>query len=877
MEGAPPGGGIRASASGKRRMGLILGRVSAVSESGKANGNGLPVHIEWRVFSDSVRRLYDYSLPIHLITLPAAILIATLLSTGAGINVWLWVWVVVPLELLRLALYVAFRWFAPRRRNPRFWVFAFVVPTALSALSWGGVGFYVVSVADPAWTAVTVLVMLIAAGYSLPLLVPVLWVYLFSLALILGPVLLSLMIHPGPITWYLAGLVSLAVALLVIASLRIWRDQQDAIRTRYTSASAADALRREVEERRRIEEELRQREIQMQHRKALLMDLAREPVISEGEMAHSLERVARSIMRGLDVERATVWYVDPEAERFVCRLLLAGEHTDFNPELAFDIRLGKRSRHAMEKSRALAVVDVQADPHAGVYWQDYFARVKTRSFLGAPFRREGRVRGFVMAESSDTRHWTEEDESFISSAVDFISLALAAADRRSAQRRLHQMATLDSLTRLPNRHAFQEYMDRALKEASLVDAKVGLLFVDLDRFKAVNDSLGHHAGDIVLQEMAQRLAESTRYGDWVARLAGDEFTVIVNNPEHTDTLRGIADRIRESLTEPTQLENHEITLTCSIGISVYPDDAMDAETLLQNADAAMYAAKQAGRNQYAFFTPELRERAVHRLSLDSELRRAIARDDLLLHYQPIVRADDGAIEGLEALVRWQREDGSVIPPMDFVPMAEENGLVVPIGEWVLDRAVAQLAEWDRETTAEVGMSVNFSMLHFRQGDLPALILETLERHGVAPQRLIVEITETDVLLGQGEFASVFEALRKQGVRVAIDDFGTGSSSLGQLKRLPVDILKLDRSFIRGLEDATENQAITRAVVQMAHALNLTVVAEGVESDGQYLRLQESGCRLMQGFLFSVPVPATEVPALLARNHAAITRASRRKS
>lgn len=819
--------------------------------------------VESHVLADSVRQLFHYSAPIHVVTPVAAWLIATLLERMEGLQaIWTWALVLTVIELLRLGLYIGFCWGRGRGEHSRRWLYAFVALMAASALCWGSLGYFFIGEVSPMAQAALVLMLMLAASAALPLLVPVLWVYHLALVLMVAPALPPLWAGGDRGTLYIGVLAICAVIILLIASMRIHRDQQEAIRMRYSYASAADHLRQEVEERRRVENELRRREFLTQRRKGLLMGLAREPVIAEGAIAASLEEVSRAVLRGLSVTRVTVWYVDPGSDRFVSRLILDGQGCEHSPELAFSINLERATRRRMEASRAVAVADLRTEPELAAYRREYFEPNKVLSVLAAPFRRDGRVRGFLLAESRIERQWSEEDESFISSAADFISLALAAADRRSAQRRLHELATLDHLTRLPNRHAFQEYVDRALADAAVAGTRTGLLFVDLDRFKAVNDSLGHHAGDVVLQEMAQRLAECTRDGDWVARLAGDEFTIVVNNPHSYETLRGIANRIRKALTEPMQVEEQEIVLTCSIGMAVYPDDAKNAQSLLQNADAAMYAAKDMGRNQYAFYTPRFRERALRRLSMDSDLRRALENDEFRLHYQPIVAAQDGSIQGLEALVRWVPREGEVVPPGEFIPVAEENGLIGPIGEWVMEKALAQLGQWDRELDQHPLMSLNLSMVQVRQGGLPERIEHFLREYKVSPERLVVELTETDVLLGRGQYAGVFERLREQGVRIAIDDFGTGSSSLGQLKRLPADFLKLDRSFVRDLKMGTADQAITRAVIEMARALGLQVIAEGVEEAFQWEELARGGCPLLQGFYFSRPLDVDQVSALM---------------
>lgn len=830
-------------------------------------GNGLlsmvDADVKARVRSEMLRRLYSYAFPVHLLTLPAAFLIATLTSEVVGAAVAMgWAITLSAIEVLRLIATLVFFRVRGHVTRPRAWFFVFTVGLLLSALVWGAAGVLFFPADSPVFQLIITVILVAVAAIAMTLLTPAFWLYVASLGFYLLPVLVMLLADFSPASRPVIGLMLVAVLLLLLAARRSQYDQIEAVASRYSYAKTAESLRQEVEERRRMETEFRRRETANQRRKAILMDLARDPAITEGDVLAGFGTVARGVARGLAVTRVSVWDMVPERKCFRARLLLDGDRIDEQPGLSFDNRLGLEVMRALEATRSLVISDTRSDLYAGQYWEDYFADNGVVSALVTPFRRGGRIRGFLMAESRVQRFWTEDDDNFASSAVDFVSLALTAADRRRVQHRLHEMATLDGLTRLPNRNAFQDFIARSLASADTDGERIGLLFVDLDRFKAVNDSMGHHAGDVVLQEMAQRLLDSTREGDWVARLAGDEFTVIVHQLDSLETLRSIANRIRTSLTRPMQLDNTEITLTCSIGIAIFPDDAEDPERLLQSADAAMYEAKKEGRNRYAFFTPELRERAVRRLSMDTELRQAVDDGDFILHYQPIVRPEDGRPLGVEALIRWQRRDGQMVSPGEFIPLAEDTGLIVPIGEWVLDQTLARLAEWDCLSDAALTVSVNFSMVQCRHGGLPAMVNRALSRRRVSPDRLVAEVTESDVLIGQQQYLAVFDRLREQGVRVAMDDFGTGSSSLGQLKRLPVDILKLDRSFVRDITSSGEDEAITRAAITMADALGLKVIAEGVETTGQRDMLIDAGCRLMQGFYFSRPQPATEIATML---------------
>jgi len=819
--------------------------------------------VDSQVRAEMIKRLFTYGFPSHIASIPGAILVAILMSAVVSWNTSLgWAIALITSELLRVIACLLFFHYRGHVSRPRMWFALFLSGALLSAAIWGAGGVLLFPEGHAEYQIIMALILVAVAGISLPLLAPAFWLYMVTMGLILLPILLMLLMSASSLSQIAAVLIGLSALVLVLAARRINWDQTESVAARHSFASAAESLRQEVDERRRIESELRRRETTNQRRKLILMELARHPVIAEGDLALALGEVAQAVARGLAVTRVSVWFLSPNNARFDCRLILDGDRLDDSPALSLDVRLDQDSRQEFERIRTLVVPDVRNHAHAGLYWADYFRDTGIQSILAAPFRRDGRVRGFLMAESRIQRFWTEDDDSFISSSVDFVSLAMAASDRRKAQHRLREMATLDGLTRLPNRNAFHEFITQSIKSAQREGSRLGLLFVDLDRFKAVNDSLGHHAGDVVLQEMSQRLLDSLRDGDWVARLAGDEFTVIVHDLESLETLRGIANRVRKSLIQPMVLDKTEITLTCSIGIAIYPDDAEDSERLLQSADAAMYEAKKEGRNRYAFFTPELRERAVRRLSLDNELRRAVDDQEFILHYQPIVRSDTGAMVGVEALVRWQRADGQMVSPGEFIPLAEETGLVVPIGEWVLNEALRQLGEWDRNHDSRLTVSVNFSMVQCRHGGLPAMVDRALNRNGMDSERLVAEVTESDVLVGQQQYQAVFDRLRERGVRVAMDDFGTGSSSLGQLKRLPVDILKLDRSFVRDITTASQDEAITRAAITMADALGLSVIAEGVEMPGQRDLLVHAGCRLMQGFYFSRPRQAEDISRLL---------------
>ncbi|HYD81034.1 MAG TPA: EAL domain-containing protein [Paucimonas sp.] len=437
---------------------------------------------------------------------------------------------------------------------------------------------------------------------------------------------------------------------------------------------------------------------------------------------------------------------------------------------------------------------------------------------------------------------------------------------REAQRQLEFMATHDALTGLPNRTLFSERLGDALRHAETArdeDARIAVLFLDLDHFKHINDSIGHEAGDRLLRLVAGRLSSCVGRRDTLARLGGDEFVILAEDFADASVISRLCERVRQILAEPFNLDRNEYFLGVSIGISIYPDDGADGPTLLRCADAAMYAAKEAGRNNYRFFTSQLDERARRRYQLEKNLRRALEHGEFELHYQPKVDLESGLIIGAEALLRWDSPDAGRVSPVEFIPIAEETGLIVPIGAWVIEQACLQAAAWRERLAPNMHIAVNLSARQFQDERLVTCVIDILQRSGLAPQALDLEITES-LLMGDSErLMPVFDALTGLGIRFSIDDFGTGYSSLSYLQRFPIENLKVDRSFIRGLPDNRDAAALAQAIVAMARALGMRVVAEGVETEEQMKFLRETGCHEMQGYYFSPPVTTEEFERLLS--------------
>jgi diguanylate cyclase (GGDEF)-like protein/PAS domain S-box-containing protein len=439
--------------------------------------------------------------------------------------------------------------------------------------------------------------------------------------------------------------------------------------------------------------------------------------------------------------------------------------------------------------------------------------------------------------------------------INYIGVFSDITSIKEAQDKLEYTAHHDALTGLPNRLLFRDRLEQALAISRRNGGGVALLFVDLDRFKVINDSLGHEAGDLLLQEVARRLVSCVREEDTVARMGGDEFVVIQKGVGQPEDAALLSTRMLAEINRPFTLAGREISTSLSVGISLYPQDGEDASTLLKNADAAMYRAKEKGRNGYQYYSDEMTAAGLERLELESDLRQALQRGELRVYYQPQADLATGRVIGAEALVRWQHASRGMIPPSVFVPMAEDNGMIGPIGEWVLDTACADAMAWQAAGLPPLRVAVNVSGRQIGIDHMVDKVAAALARSGLAPQLLEIEVTESVVMQDAGRAISTLNTLKDMGVTLAIDDFGTGYSSLSYLKRFPVNKLKIDKSFIDGMVDDPDDAAIVMAIIAMAQSLRHTVIAEGVETQAQAERLRAYGCDEMQGYLFSRPLPA----------------------
>lgn len=463
------------------------------------------------------------------------------------------------------------------------------------------------------------------------------------------------------------------------------------------------------------------------------------------------------------------------------------------------------------------------------------------------------------ANVDTSRKFSPDDVGFLEGIDNILS---AAAERQRANEQLSHMALHDPLTGLPNRSLLTERLDTALSYAQRHNQQVALLFVDLDRFKQVNDVFGHALGDEILREVAKRLDACVRSEDTVSRQGGDEFIVALTDICEEQDAALIANKLLAVITSPFIVEDIEIVLGMSIGIACFPGDGESAGTLLRNADTAMYVAKDLGRNRYQFYAPEMNMRALDRLTLESDLRRAIERNELFVMYQPQLALGNGDVLGLEALVRWQHPTRGLISPDQFIPIAEDCGLIIPIGNWVMESACTEYARWASQGLTKGSLAVNISSHQFRQADFCDRVSGVLSRTGLKPELLELEVTEGVVMQGIDQVLQKLTRLRELGVTLAIDDFGTGYSSLNYLKQFPLHRLKIDQSFIRGLPDDQESGAIAKAIIQMGHSLGLDVLAEGIETREEEQHIQTLGCDAGQGYLFAKPLSVEDCEGYL---------------
>ncbi len=515
---------------------------------------------------------------------------------------------------------------------------------------------------------------------------------------------------------------------------------------------------------------------------------------------------------------------------------------------------------ALQEKTPIFCNDFDSDPKVAHWRLDALQRgYRSMGIFPLMGNRDDQPVGLFVLYASEPNFFDREEIKLLTELTANVSYALEYIEKED---KLNHLAYHDALTGLPSRTLFQDRLAQALTNSHRHGNRLGVLFIDLDNFKNINDSLGHHAGDILLKQVAARFSTCMREGDTVARLGGDEFVVILGSIASEDDAWMVSQKILKLMTKPITIEGHELIVTCSIGIALYPKDGEDVKTLLQSADGALYLAKSKGRNNAQFCTAEMNAKALGQLTLENGMRQAIKRQEFLLHYQPRVDLVSGEITGTEALVRWQHPVQGLLYPTTFIPVAEESGLIVPLGEWVLRTACEQNKAWQLAGLKPVSIAVNLSARQFKQQDLVELVTHILKETELDPSYLELELTESMVMQNVEATIATLTQLRAIGVKLAIDDFGIGYSSLNYLKHFPINFLKIDKSFVRDITTDRDDAIITKIIISMAHDMGLKVTAEGVETDEQKSFLCLHRCDEMQGYLFSKPIPADEFEILL---------------
>ena len=443
-----------------------------------------------------------------------------------------------------------------------------------------------------------------------------------------------------------------------------------------------------------------------------------------------------------------------------------------------------------------------------------------------------------------------------------IAMGTDITERKAMERKLVSLAYYDGLTGLPNRQMFEKVLNEQIQQAEQDQRKLALLYLDLDNFKKINDTLGHHYGDKLLKNIADVLRATLKDTMSISRLSGDEFVVILSNVMDAAAFHHSISAIMEAINQVWMIEGHELYITSSVGISIYPDDGQDVHTLLKNADTAMYVAKENAKNSYTFYTPEMHEKSLNFLNMERDLRNALLNKEFVLYYQPLLNLETGKVTGVEALIRWFHPEKGMIPPNDFIPFAEESGAIVQIGEWVIHEACWQLKQWHDMGLPQINVAINLSAKQIRQKDLMDKITHITNEIGVSGKNLVFEVTENVALHDLKQSIHTLNMLRNMDIRVALDDFGTGYSSLNYLKKLPIDIIKIDKSFIQDITKHVDEKFIVKTIIDLAHNMDVIVTAEGIETEEQYNILRENGCDVGQGYLFSKPLPADAIESVL---------------
>jgi PAS domain S-box/diguanylate cyclase (GGDEF) domain len=775
------------------------------------------------IYAEQTRLLYRFSVVGYLAELMVTFILGAILWEEM-LRPLLFAWFVVAF-LVMLGRYGLYKLFL--LKNPSFedfgaWEKRFVAGSIIIALLWAAMGTVLLPKAQVMQLPVIMLIALLTTG-SVAYFAPHRTLCGYTAVISLVPMSILLALSEVRATVLIGGALLMLTLLLVIVHTKVHRALLDALSARFDNVLMAMKL---DEEKGRVDQ--------------AHMALAQEAY--ERRKAERAELLALQRLR-LHLERTPLGVIEWDMEFNV---------SAWNP--AAEGIFGFAAAEMIGESAYKLVFGTQDSEQLAAMWTEL---MQTKAGTRASLTNKTKRGETIHTEWYNTPLVDSDDK-----VIGVASLVQDVTERLNTERTIHYMAHHDALTGLPNRRLMQDRLNQAILQARRRQRHVGLMFIDLDRFKVVNDTLGHETGDSVLRDIAMRLRKLVREGDTVSREGGDEFVIVLPDLEKPESAHLVANKILSDLAKPIEVGGQEITVTASIGISHYPNDATDLQQLMKHADSAMYQAKDAGRNTVRFFTSDLNFLLSKRLEVESRLRRGIERNEFFLRYQPQVDVGSGKIIGVEALLRWNDPNLGEIFPKDFISVAEELGLIVPLGEWTFRTACRQLKAWDAEGFSDLTVSVNLSPRQFVSRKLLPSIKAAILETAIDASRIDLEITEAMAMRNIEQSIEILTELRRLGSTVSIDDFGVGYSSLGQLKRLPVQTIKIDRSFISQVPDDPNSCSITEAIIAMGKRLHLRVVAEGIEQISQLEFLRANGCDAFQGFLFSKPLTSAEATALL---------------
>jgi len=580
----------------------------------------------------------------------------------------------------------------------------------------------------------------------------------------------------------------------------------------------------------------------------------------------TLMRATELSAKALDVERVSIWLFNDEKTVLTCADLYMQETNKHESGAILSDKDYPEYFRAIRSGNILSANNAREDSRTIEFCKDYLIPLNIYSILDSPIIQHDTIIGVIWHEKTDViRNWEPDEQDFASTMVNAISLSLEIKKRELMQEELkvqketlHHHAHHDSLTDLPNRFLFNDRLKQTIKQAVRDDTKIAVLFIDLDHFKGINDSMGHRVGDELLVEVAKRLKGEIRQTDTLARLGGDEFSIVINQINNNDSVVEVTQNLLKIMNTPIELRDQSFYVTLSIGVAIFPDDGSSPDELLKNADAAMYQAKDDGRNTYQFYTQAMTEKAFERIAMESSFRDALSKEEFAVHYQPQVNAETNLIIGMEALVRWNHPSMGLISPSKFLTFANDTGLIVPLDQWVMKTAMSQHVSWYQSGLQPGVLALNVTLRQLQQKDFVDSIKQLLEGTGCKAQWLELEVTEGQLMKDSNAAIEILNQIKELGISLAIDDFGTGYSSLSQLKRLPINKLKIDQSFIRDLPFDEEDAVISKTIISLAKNMGLTVIAEGVETEQQKDFLLQNGCHYIQGFYYSKPIVASEL-------------------